>query len=66
MGQYTIVGIHDTGLGWIVHSAADTATKALSDFESMDKGVALAVFVGHLSNKVPRNLLPGSPTKLED
>ncbi len=64
--MYTIVGIHDNGLGWIFHSKAKTANEALADFDTLNNGMALAVFEGHIANKVVRNLVPGSPTVLED
>jgi len=65
MAKYTIVGIHDSGLGWISHHIASSADKALQEFDNMDIGCALAVFYGHLKNRVVRNLFPGSPTQLE-
>lgn len=56
MNPYTVVGLHDSGLGWIVHIVGDNADDALKKFDALNKGFALAVFDGHLKNKVQRNL----------
>jgi len=63
---YTIVGIHDSGLGWILHIEAGSAKEALQKFRDMNQGCALGVFKGRLINRVQLNLWPGSPTIVED
>ena len=60
MYRYTVIGIHNSGLGLILHLAADSAKDALKEFESRDVGVALAILSGFHDNLVPRNIWPGS------
>lgn len=65
MKKYTIVGLHFNGLGIVLHCKASTANEALSNFDSQDSGIVTAIFDGHLTNRVHRQLIPGSPTELE-
>ncbi len=56
MNSYTVVALHDSGLGWIVHIVGNNADDALKKFDMLNRGIALAVFDGHLENQVKRNL----------
>jgi len=57
MKPFTIIGIHDSGLGWIVYLQAKNADDALQKFKDRDKGIALAVFEGIVTNQVNTNVM---------
>lgn len=66
MGLYTIVGIHNNGLGLVIHSEANNAKEAMENFDSLNEGMVIAVFKGHLFNRVKRNLISNNTTSLEE